>query len=293
MWRRLVKDDEPLALQFLRPLIEESFLFMYVNLLKAGVNYEGAMNQAEYFGSFDDNGQLNALLSHCWNSNILFHSVPEAGDVLRFFDVSLIPRQVGLIFAGGPIESLIQRLPTKFGTRLEHVFKLDLTKFETPFPFELNCLLADSGHIEHLGRMRANFESEGLFVPISDTLIQKCTQYIRSAVEHKHLYISYDANHVPIAMCSVTDTAENTVQISGVYASPEARGQGWAKRVVAFALHDQKLKGMQLSILFTQNPRAIKVYCDLGYTIWGAITLAYPLQDYESPPQAAKPHQQE
>jgi GNAT superfamily N-acetyltransferase len=124
--------------------------------------------------------------------------------------------------------------------------------------------------------MRANFEAEGLFVPLDEKLVEKSRGYMEKAIRHGNLFVMEDANGIPQAMSMIVGEAEEVAQLGGVYVSPKARGKGLAKPIVTFALKAASDRGFGKVILFTQNPPAMKVYHDLGFQIVSSIILGYP-----------------
>lgn len=71
---RLLKSQGTQALEeYLAPHKAES-MFICSNLKAAGIEYGGSDFEGEYFGYFDTNDQLQGVIVHYWNGNVMMHS---------------------------------------------------------------------------------------------------------------------------------------------------------------------------------------------------------------------------
>jgi transcriptional antiterminator len=71
--RLLRSQDTQVLEEYLAPHKAES-MFLCSNLKAAGVEYGGSDFEGEYFGYFDTNDQLQVVIVHYWNGNIMMHS---------------------------------------------------------------------------------------------------------------------------------------------------------------------------------------------------------------------------
>jgi predicted GNAT family acetyltransferase len=79
---------------------------------------------------------------------------------------------------------------------------------------------------------------------------------------------------IPIALSAFNARLSDTVQIGPVWTPPEYRNKGFARLLLAYTLHQEKLKGTKQAILFTNNPAAIKAYLSIGFRKIGNYRLA-------------------
>lgn len=275
MWRRLNFPNLDAVLAFVKPIAEKTFTFMYENLSKVGVNYEGQPPEAEYYGFFEGE-TLIGVLAHCWNGNLMIQALPNTKDILNEFDTSLLTRPIGLIFSSCAIESLITQLPGSFGSRREFVFSLDLPSFLWSAP-TTDCRLAEEKDLDALALMRAQFEAEGLFMTLNDELIKRCRSNIAKAISSKALHVAVDKQDVPIAMSMIVGKIGDLAQIGSVYVRPEGRCKGLSKIIMAHTLKVLQAEKFSKCILFTQNPAAMRTYLGLGFSITGDLMLGYPM----------------
>ena len=71
---RLLKSQDTHVLEeYLAPHKAEC-MFICSNLKAAGIEYKGADFEGEYFGYFDINDQLQGVIVHYWNGNVMMHS---------------------------------------------------------------------------------------------------------------------------------------------------------------------------------------------------------------------------
>lgn len=275
MWRRLGPTDLDAVLALVKPIAETTFTFMYENLTKAGMKYAGQPLEAEYYGYYEGE-VLIGVLGHCWNGNIMIQASPSATDILCGFDTGLLTRPIGLIFSSCPIDSLISRLPVPFGSRRESVFSLDLPSFLWSVP-TTECRLANEKDVPVLALMRAQFESEGLFMKLNDELVMRCQSHVTKAVSNQTLYVLVDDHDIPVAMCMIVGKLDSLAQIGSVFVHTDARRKGLSKVIMAHTLKALQAEKFTKCILFTQNPPAMRTYLGLGFSIIGELTLGYPM----------------
>jgi predicted GNAT family acetyltransferase len=65
----------------------------------------------------------------------------------------------------------------------------------------------------------------------------------------------------------------DSVQLGGIYTPRELRGRGYAKRAIAAQLLAAGASGLMRSVLFTNNPSAVRCYEALGFRRIGEFSL--------------------
>lgn len=78
----------------------------------------------------------------------------------------------------------------------------------------------------------------------------------------------------PVAMTAINARLPDMVQIGGVYTPPELRGSGFARRVVALHMAEERSKGVSTAILFASGPAACRAYEAIGFQHIGNYSLA-------------------
>ena len=79
---------------------------------------------------------------------------------------------------------------------------------------------------------------------------------------------------IPVALSAFNARFRDMVQIGPVWTPPEYRNKGFARLLLAYTLNQEKLKGTNKAILFTDNPSAIKAYLAIGFRKIGDYRLA-------------------
>ncbi|WP_372521402.1 GNAT family N-acetyltransferase [Cognatishimia sp.] len=69
-----------------------------------------------------------------------------------------------------------------------------------------------------------------------------------------------------VAMSSINARVKNMVQIGGVYTPRHLRGQGFAGRVIAAHMTEERGAGVKQAILFAASEMATKAYEKIGFT---------------------------
>ncbi len=78
----------------------------------------------------------------------------------------------------------------------------------------------------------------------------------------------------PVALTGLNARLTEVVQVGGVYTPPELRGQGFARRAVAFHLAEARAGGARRATLFAANEAALRAYRAIGFAQVGWMGLA-------------------
>lgn len=271
-WRRLVDSDRDAALNFLKPFLLTTFLYIYSTISK------GSLTESNIFGYFEQ-GQLTGIVGIGSNGNVNYQFADSKEDLFNFFDMNQIVKTPGLILGCGSSDSLVQHLSTKYTSRPEYVFRLSLGSIAFP-QFDLaNCEQARPDDVPPLTRYRAEFESESFGNPIDEAMLDRSQTLISSLIESDSLFVLRDGSGLPVAMCNISSSAEGIASIGGVYVPPSHRGKSLSLPIVAYTVLQVQQKRFSDVILFTQNPPAMRVYQKLGFTQVGELTLAFSCEN--------------
>jgi GNAT superfamily N-acetyltransferase len=130
--------------------------------------------------------------------------------------------------------------------------------------------LADAPRKLVVGWRRAYLE-EVLPMPGEDFAMQAVKDVVSygQADSHRVLY----EGDTPVAMTGFNAILPEVVQIGGVYAPPDLRARGLARRAVALHLAEARKNGVDHAILFAASPQACRAYEAIGFARTGAFTI--------------------
>ncbi|MCK8464365.1 GNAT family N-acetyltransferase [Aliiroseovarius sp. S1339] len=83
-----------------------------------------------------------------------------------------------------------------------------------------------------------------------------------------------EVNGQPVAMTAINARLPDMIQIGGVYTPRDLRGKGYARRVVALHLAEEREQGVASAILFASGPAACRAYEAIGFRHIGSYALA-------------------
>lgn len=277
---RLLKSQDTQVLEeYLAPHKAEC-MFICSNLKAAGIEYSGSDFEGEYFGYFNTNDQLQGVIVHYWNGNVMMHSKDH--DVLENL-ISHLKKNISRPVAGilGPniqAENVIKKLGLSrlsFGINSnEGLYAINLGALnELSMPSNMRVVSAQDVTKNILIDWMKSYDIEALGA-LDDGALEKQVQ------EHWNLRLQKNDSWVllldgtPVALSAFNARLSDMVQVGPVWTPPEYRNKGFARLLLAYNLHQEKLKGTKQAILFTDNPAAIKAYLAIGFKKIGNYRLA-------------------
>lgn len=105
------------------------------------------------------------------------------------------------------------------------------------------------------------------------------------------IYLERDSHRLlyegdrPVSRTGINAQVDDVVQIGGVYTPPDLRGQGYARRAVAYHMDELRQKGVRAAVLFAASNEAAKAYRAIGFKPAGRFTLVV----YDPPVTLAQP----
>lgn len=272
---RLLKSEDTKALEeYLDPHKAEC-MFICSNLKAAGIEYKGADFEGEYFGCFDKHDvhleYLIGVIVHYWNGNIMMHA--KSSDVLEKLILHLkqnIKRPVaGILGPNMQAEHVIKKLELSghsFSINSnEGLYKINLEALnKLSMPSNMSVVSAQNVRKGTLIEWMKSYDIEALGA-LNDETLEKQVQ------EHWNLRLQKNDSWVllldgtPVALSAFNARLADMVQVGPVWTPPEYRNKGFARLLLAYTLHKEKLNGIKQAILFTDNPAAIKVYLAIGF----------------------------
>lgn len=276
--RPLMSRDESLAKNFLQKHITSS-LFILSNMKRAGLDYKDEVFHGEYWASFTDKGEINGIIAHYWNGNIMVQAPDNnALEALNQTLSSVITRPVmGFLGPDEQVDHIISNAPFTLldyaKDEREDLYRLDLTQ-DITYPTHINASIKNARDMDkdlYLAWIR-DYDIEALGYDRDRANADAQNRYDRmvSGDDMWTLFI----NNNPVCLCGVNARVDDTVQIGPVWTPPELRGQGFARTLVGMTLELLKEQGIKQAILFTSNPAAVKVYEAVGFQKIGGYKLS-------------------
>ncbi len=276
----LLKNQHTKALEkYLAPHKAEC-MFICSNLKAAGIEYKGGDFEGEYFGYFDTNEQLQGVIVHYWNGNIMMHA--ESNDILERLILHLknnIRRPVaGVLGPDIQAERVIQNLGLleySFSINSnEGLYKIDLEAYSKPrMPEAMRVVPAQDVSKSILILWMKNYDIEALGVPDNNDLNAKIEGDVNRRLKQNNSWVLL-LDGIPVALSAFNARLEDMVQVGPVWTPPEYRNKGFARLLLAYTLYEESLNGIKQAILFTNNPAAIKAYLAVGFKRIGNYRLA-------------------
>lgn len=273
---KLNNNDAPEVERFLARHVESS-MFLRSNMARAGLEYEDRDYAGEYWGVFDGE-KITGVLAHYWNGNVMMQC-PSLNDLLKLAEVFLgektrkVKGILGLEEQAAIIVNLLGIEDEQFGlNNTEGLFALALDDLVMP-DIEGYSIISPTEMDQDLlfGWMR-DYDIEALGYEDGPALYEHINQRIERMQDGIIYTLIHDGQAVSLAGCNAR--VDDMNQIGPVWTPPEHRGKGYARRVTAMLLAEEKKAGINRSILFTDNPAAEKAYTSLGYKRIGEYRLA-------------------
>lgn len=277
---RLLKSQDTQVLEeYLAPHKAEC-MFICSNLKATGIEYGGSDFEGEYFGYFDINDQLQGVIVHYWNGNVMMHS--EDHDVLENL-ISHLKKNISRPIAGilGPniqAEHVIKKLGLSglsFGINSnEGLYEINLGALnEFNIPSNMKIISTQDVSKDILIKWMKSYDIEALGALDDETLEKQVKEHWNLRLQKNDAWVLL-LDGTPVALSAFNARLSDMVQVGPVWTPPEYRNKGFARLLLAYTLHQEKLKGTKQAILFTDNPAAIKAYLAIGFKKIGNYRLA-------------------
>jgi predicted GNAT family acetyltransferase len=277
---RLLKSQDTQVLEeYLAPHKAEC-MFICSNLKATGIEYGGSDFEGEYFGYFDINDQLQGVIVHYWNGNVMMHSKDH--DVLEKLILHLkknISRPIaGILGPNIQAEHVIKKLGLSglsFGINSnEGLYEINLEALnELSMPSNMRVVSAQDVTKNILIEWMKSYDIEALGALDDETLEKQVKEHWNLRLQKNDAWVLL-LDGTPVALSAFNARLSDMVQVGPVWTPPEYRNKGFARLLLAYTLHQEKLKGTKQAILFTDNPAAIKAYLAIGFKKIGNYRLA-------------------
>lgn len=279
--RKLQNGDVEKLEQFLSGHAETS-MFLRNNAQRCGLEYQDKSYHGDYFGAFDEVGNVIGVLAHYWNGNIMMQVVDEAalsGLIVAFREVVTRP-VAGILGADDQVEIVINELALSGETyainRKEGLYALDLDGLSLPENFDFSCVeMVEANEIDSdvLTKWLRAYDIEALGSDDDEALDKHIESRVDGIITGTDCWVLLTSGE-PVSLSGFNARLSDIVQIGPVWTPPDHRTKGYARALVALTLQKAKEQGIEKAILFTDNPAAIKAYEVIGFKEIGSYRLA-------------------
>ena len=278
----LKSQDTQVLEEYLAPHKAEC-MFICSNLKAAGIDYKGGDFEGEYFGYLDKQyGHLEKLLGvivHYGNGNVMMHAKDH--DILEKLILHLkknISRPIaGILGPNNQVEHVINNLGVAHASfslnSNEKLYAMKMVDINEPYLMhELTVVTAKDVSYDELIQWMIGYEMEALGALDNDDLFDRAKAKVDRIIQGSSFILVKGKQ--PVSLVGINARLADMVQVGPVWTPPEYRNQGFARLLLSYTLHQEKLKGTKQALLFTDNPAAIKAYLAVGFQHIGYYRLA-------------------
>ena len=273
-------DDDALKC-FLAPRLDSS-LFLYSNLLAAGLVDTGEPYSGSYAAAFDGLDMV-AVAGHFWNQTTVLQAPVQLPALIRLAQQASGRPLRRLVGPDGQVVEAIQELGLT-GAELqmdesEKLYSLELSDLIVPDLITTGRARGRRIRAEDeelVAEWRLAYYREMHLEEDSDELREMARRSVKTEIASGRTWI-VEVDDRPVSCTSFNATVRDEgiagiVQVGGVYTPPDQRSQGYARAAVAASLLDARSDGYGKSVLFTgiSNTPAQKAYQALGFGLIGS-----------------------
>lgn len=252
-------------------------LFLRSNVRRAGLGDTGQRFQGRYAALVDHAGDIQGVVSHAWNGNLLIQAEPDIALALARFHMAAGDRPVqGIIGPLASVRAVLALFPGRPVSRdgAEDLFDLPLAELRVPPTLAQGVLSwrrAAAEDVPLLSQWRRDYCMEALGEADGDALRDRAAADIAAWVGAGDVFLITGADARPLSMATHNARIPDTVQIGGVWTPVSLRGRGLARAAVAGALLAARDDGATAAVLFTgkENEPARRAYLSLGFRMIG------------------------
>lgn len=265
--RQLGERDRPAVDAFLLQH-RDSSMFLRANIRRCGFAYTGKMFEGTYVGVLDAD-RVVAMIGHAWNGMLMVQASVEA-DALARETVRVSGRAVTGF--SGPREQVrrvraaleLNDAPAQLDAS-EDLYGLELRALREPAALpEVRCRRARPEDRDTLVRFRLAYEVETLSSGGAAQDQARAITFLESQLNAGYVWVAVASGEI-LSMSAFNAALPDIVQLGGIFTPPEHRGRSHAKRAIAAQLAAARDGGATRSVLFTQNPSAVRCYEGLGF----------------------------
>lgn len=279
---RLVPGDEARLDAYLAEHKATS-LFLRSNVRRAGLVDQGQRFQGRYAAALTVGGDIEGVVAHAWNGNMLVQAPPAlaarlARDLMTDGDRPLC----GVIGPLPAVRAVADAFPAYIPVRdgAEDLFDLPMDRLVVPPLLNGRACgwrRATIPDVPLLAGWRVDYCVETLGTVPDATLRAQAEADIAAWVAAGDVFLLIAEDGSILSMATHNARVPDTVQIGGVWTPRALRRRGYARAAVAGALLAARDDGAQWAVLFTgkENEPARRAYLALGFRIIGDYAILF------------------
>ena len=275
--RWLQPGDEALLGVYLAKHLD-STVIMASNLHQVGLEHTGEPYQGQYAAIFEA-GDIVGVAARYWNGNVVVSCPVEHVEAVVSMIGTLGEPTAGLLGVSDQVVAAagvlgLEETPTAIN-HVEDLMALNLDVLQVPELLsddKVSYRRASRADMTVLLPWRVAYMMEVMAVQASPALETACKDSLLSGIEESRLWVLVRKKKL-VAMSGFNASLPGLVQVGGVWTPKAMRGRGFARAVVAGSLMDAREAGAVRSMLFTNNPAAVKAYLSLGFEWVGSYGL--------------------
>lgn len=279
---RRLQDNDFHKLEPLLSVNIETSMFLLSNMRRSGLEYKSKPYHGDYFGAFDNKDNIIGVIAHYWNGNIMMQAkdLTVISALTASFHKAVTRPVAGILGADAQAKLVIDELGLTNDeyalNSKEGLYVLDLEKLAIPKSiFETTAKIVDANEIDIfiLRQWFKDYEIEALGADDNEALVNNVENRIKSVVDNNDCWVLV-VNGKPVSLSGFNCRLTDIVQIGPVWTPIEYRNKGYARWLVAKTLEKAKMDGVKKSILFTNNPSAVRAYEAIGFNKIGSYRLS-------------------
>lgn len=270
---RKLKNSDAEKLELFLSGHAETSMFLRSNMKRVGLEYQDNDFHGDYFGAFDENGDVTGVLAQYWNGNIMMQA-PDRDVLIALINVfkEAVSRPIaGILGADDQASFLMDQLSLPdegFAMNAsDGLYALNLETLKLPDNFDFSnvqMVQATSEYKDVLKKWTKAYDIEALGAEDNEELNERIETEVQRILENSDHWILL-ADNKPVCMSGFNARLPDIVQIGPVWTPPQHRSRGYARALVAMTLQKAKEGGAEKAILFTANPAAAKAYEAIGF----------------------------
>jgi GNAT superfamily N-acetyltransferase len=266
----LLREADAAPLERFLAVHSDSSMFLRANLRAGGLEYQGKPEQATYVGAVE-NDAVVGVAAHCWNGMLLVQA-PAGVEALARACVQSSGRKVTGF--SGPLDQVL-RARSALGLEAvpaltdyaEGLYALPLSELVVPSALSdgsVPCRPPTAEEHATLREWRYAYDMEALGAAPSESTRASSTGFLEMQLARGDVWVAV-ADGNPVSLSAFNASLPEIVQLGGIYTPPELRNRGYARAAIAAQLLDVRARGVSRSVLFTNDPSAIRCYASLGF----------------------------
>lgn len=278
---KLQNSDKEITINFLMKRAYSS-MFLLNNIHQAGLEYTGQLFTGDYWAAFNEAGQILGVLGHFWDSGLMAQAPKQKvlQSLITHFTQNVKRPVAGVVGDSEQAAHILRKLNLQGQAfsinRTEGLYQLSLADMETSAVARndrLKVIRSSEMEAALLFEWLKAYELEAFGGEASEVYDEYIKGRVEKMTKSDRAWALLDGE-TPVSLSGFNAVLPKIVQVGPVWTPPEYRNKGYARVLVALTLQAAKQRGVDQSVLFTDNPAAVKAYEAIGFRQNGNFHLA-------------------